>query len=868
MKFPLFVRRYALLSLLACLLVASTTAHAQEAAETVAGEVLVGVRAANETAFQANSADIPVGRVTGYQPHLHAYRLKLNAGVSLKAALAQLRKRGDVVYAEPNHILRAAATPNEGYYAAFQWSLPKIQADAAWSLWRPQASVTIAVIDTGIDSTHPDLKNKMLRDGQGNVVGYNSITGKADVALDDDWHGTHCAGIAAAQIDHGGGVSGIAGWNGQAGSSDTSFTKLMPVKALDSNEQGTDATVSDGIVWAADHGAKVISLSLAGGGSSALINAVRYAWEKGCVLVAAAGNFGSATPTFPASCDNVISVAATDWSDGLASFSSYGNWVSVAAPGVNIISTTPTYATHSGFPLNYGLGTGTSMATPHVAGEAALIWAQNPALTNAQVVSLIESNVDPYTPSQGDGIAPNAGRINVLRALQGAGGAPAPPPTPPPSLPVLPSATASATFVQADAETGGSWKGVYGGQGYDIIADSTSLPPGILFNDLGAATWTWTGSIPDGRALQKSGSLDHVAACWYGADFTEDLNFTDGVPHQVALYLLDWDNDGRKERVTILDAGTGNVLDSQKASKFSGGTYLVWNIQGHVRIEVTAQGGENAVLSGIFFDSIGNIPASPAPVSGVTAAGGNGLVVLNWKNDPAAASYDVKRSANTGGPYAAVASNVSATTYTDSAVANGTAYYYVVTAVNAAGESVNSNEASATPQAAVIVSTGNVATFVKSDSRTQGAWQTTYGSNGYSIVADQYRLPGSLKFTASGNNTWTWSGSTKDKRALKKATRKNDNIAATFYGGAFTIDWNQTDSKTHQVALYCLDWDNGGRTQKIDVVDPTTNTVLDSQTISSFSDGQYLVWQVTGHVIFRITDQSGSNAVVSGFFVD
>src|SRR5262249_30473821 len=162
---------------------------------------------------------------------------------------------------------------------------------------------------------------KMLRDANGNILGYDAINQVASAASDGFGHGTHCAGIAAAQVDNGIGIAGIAGWNGAAGTSDTSDTLIMPVQSLNSSRSRTDASVANGITWAADHGAKVISMSLGGPTySTTLDNAIQYAWGKGCVIVAAAGNNGNSGYSYPGADANVISVAASDGSDKLASF--------------------------------------------------------------------------------------------------------------------------------------------------------------------------------------------------------------------------------------------------------------------------------------------------------------------------------------------------------------------------------------------------------------------------------------------------------------------------------------------------------------------------------------------------------------------
>ena len=198
----------------------------------------------------------------------------------------------------------------------------------------------------------------------------------------------------------------------------------MPVKVLGSNGSGNDVTVAAGITWAADHGAKVISLSLGSPSySSTEDNAVQYAWSHGCVVVAAAGNDSTNALFYPAAYANVISVASTDSSDTLSSFSNWGTWVTVAAPGQSILSTMPTYhvtlndAPYN-YPMNYTTLSGTSMACPHVAGEGALLLAQNPALTNVQVSQLIRTNVEPYNPYSGRTIATGAGRIHIFNALR------------------------------------------------------------------------------------------------------------------------------------------------------------------------------------------------------------------------------------------------------------------------------------------------------------------------------------------------------------------------------------------------------------------------------------------------------------------
>ena len=376
----------------------------------VPGELVVGVES-SALALPVTALEM-VGVVVSHNAAIDAYVVRLADGIDMQSAGEFLRAIPGVRYVEPNYLAFAFATPNDPRFSQ-QYGPTRIQAHLAWDIWQPQRMVYIAIIDTGIDSNHPDLTNKMRRHSNGAVYGYNTLNNTTN-ALDDNGHGTHCAGIAAAEINNGVGIAGIAAWNPSVANAN-SYVKLMPVKVLASNGSGSLASVANGITWAADNGAHILSLSLgAGSGAQQLADAVNYAWNRGCLIVAAAGNGGSSAPQYPAYYTNAIAVAATDSSDRLASFSQYGSWVDIAAPGVGILSTIPnnSYASYDG----------TSMACPHVAGAAAVLWSHNGSLTNAQLRSALETNVDPYQPYNGRTIAPNAGRVNVYRALQAVGG--------------------------------------------------------------------------------------------------------------------------------------------------------------------------------------------------------------------------------------------------------------------------------------------------------------------------------------------------------------------------------------------------------------------------------------------------------------
>ncbi|MBM3268446.1 MAG: peptidase S8 [Candidatus Sericytochromatia bacterium] len=295
----------------------------------------------------------------------------------------------------------AAAQPNDPGYKR-QYAPQRLQAPDAWPISTGKGIVT-AIVDTGVDTGHPDLQAHM-------VAGWNTVSNSAD-AKDDHGHGTHVAGITAALANNKEGIVGIA-----------PDAAIMPIKVLDGDGSGSDETVASGIIWAADHGAKVINLSLGGAGESQVLGeAVAYALKKGASVVAAMGNDGTNEKSYPAAYPGVVAVGATDKADKIASFSQWGDWISVSAPGVAVYSTFPTYKVAMndyGFPMNYASLDGTSMATPAVAGAVAVLRAKFAALDPAQVRARLQATTDKVA-GQGDFDQKYGyGRINVLKSLK------------------------------------------------------------------------------------------------------------------------------------------------------------------------------------------------------------------------------------------------------------------------------------------------------------------------------------------------------------------------------------------------------------------------------------------------------------------
>lgn len=286
--------------------------------------------------------------------------VSISAGSDPQKVKKLLSTFNQVEMVEPNLKVTPSYTPSDSSYSK-QWYEKKINMPLAWSLTLGRSDIKVAVVDAGLQTTHPELKAKIIKP-------YNVMTGENSVPA--SIHGTHVAGIIAA-ANNKIGITGIA-----------PNVKLIPVNVF----QGTEAdiyTVAEGIDYAVKAGADIINLSLTTEDYTAILDdSIQSAIKKGVLVVAAVGNDHTSQPQYPAAYKNVIAVSATTETDKRASFSNYGSYIDLSAPGVNIYSTAPTNS--------YKIESGTSMATPIVSGVAALILSKNPFLTTKEVTAILE----------------------------------------------------------------------------------------------------------------------------------------------------------------------------------------------------------------------------------------------------------------------------------------------------------------------------------------------------------------------------------------------------------------------------------------------------------------------------------------------
>ena len=394
----------------------------------VVGEVLVKFRPGVNANARAEAHRVARGLAAGEVERTRVQRVRVPAGEELDA-ITRYQRNPNVLFAEPNYIRSipvllthpdgSEVVPGDAYFRE-QWALDNtgqgfycipwldfclsngtpnadIDAPEAWAVFEGNSTVTVAVIDSGVDYTHPDLAP--------NYAGGDDFVFLDGDPMDDNGHGTHVAGTIAAAMGNLTGTpprpEGVVGVAPHA--------RIRAYKVCRADGTCDDFAIQQAIARAITDGANIINMSLGDTAySQSLDEAVQDAWNAGLVIVAGAGNNGTTDPFYPAAFENVISVAAFDEHHERPYFSNYGNWVDIAAPGSYIFSAYPMSACDSstlgGETGCYTWNSGTSMATPHVAGAAALVWSRGDVTSNSQVVDILLNSAD------GRGVAP--GRLD------------------------------------------------------------------------------------------------------------------------------------------------------------------------------------------------------------------------------------------------------------------------------------------------------------------------------------------------------------------------------------------------------------------------------------------------------------------------
>lgn len=630
--------------------------------EIVAGEIMVRFKSGvSNQAIQQARQEVEAEYIQNlYESPVQLWRVA--EGDEL-AVVAQLSKDPNVQYAEPNYVVRAletTLTPNDPYYPD-QWGHPKINSPAAWDLSTGSASFTVAVIDTGIDLDHPDLASKI-------IAGYDYVEDDS-VADDQNGHGTHVAGIAAAVGNNGIGVAGVD-WQ----------ARLMPVRVLDASGSGNSGDVISGINWAYQHGAHVLNLSLGSYSySQGIQDAVTAAWNAGSLVIAAMGNDDTTSPHYPAAMANVMAVAATNSSDQRAWFSNRGSHCDIAAPGEDIYSTI----------INgYGYKDGTSMATPFVAGLAALLWSMAPSLTNAQVQQTIQNNAVDLGPAGWDDSF-GWGRINAYETLNDY------------SIPSAPTLLAISNG-DKNGDYLVDWNPAGGSTSYllqeddnpDFISPTTRYSgPNTNFNVIGQGAGTWyyrvrgSNSYGDGpwSSTQSAGVLP-VAL---------NLNAISN-PSNLDTYTISWNALSGVTAYTLEEDDNNSFASPEVRYKGLATSYAVtgqppgaW----YYRVRANSTAGDGPWS---------NLQSTSVNASGVSAPNllvidnndHNGSYLVDWSDVGGATSYLLEQS---GSPYFEAPNQIYNGSTSQFQVDNqpGGVWYYRVRTVASGGQSQWSSKQSA-----------------------------------------------------------------------------------------------------------------------------------------------------------------------------
>jgi subtilisin family serine protease len=552
------------------------------------------------------------------------------------AAISTLKADPNVAAVRVDPVVHATLNPNDPSYAGTYspcagslgcWPFQELQLPAAWDTTTGSASVTVAVVDTGVDATHEDLAGAVL-------PGFNEITQTSNAA-DDYGHGTEVAGTIAARGNNGLGSAGAC-WS----------CKILPVKVLDQYGSGSTSNVANGIVWAVDHGANIINLSLAGGSNDpSYVTALNYAVAHGVLVVIAAGNAGSDNPaTYPGgypaydaqAIPGVISVGAMDYFSTLYSFSNYGSWVEVAAPGC---------AQSTTMDGGYTTGVcGTSIASPWVAGAAALALSYDPSLTPAELETAIESTASLTLPStrmlsSGSGVSCGGlctgyGAVNVKALLQSLGAS-----YNPPTLVAPPAVAGTAQVGSILSGTDGSFSGSggtitlshdwlrcdAGGNNCSAISGATASSYTLVQADGGSTLrFQTTATDSNGSSSDNSDATAVVIAAVPGNTALPTISGSTAVGDTLSASTGGWSN-------SPTSYGYEWLRDGSAISGATGSSYAIVDADvGHalsVRVTATNADGQTAATSlaaGPVADSTPTPVVTPPVVTPPSGGGGGG----------------------------------------------------------------------------------------------------------------------------------------------------------------------------------------------------------------------------------------------------
>jgi serine protease len=627
-----------------------------------------------------------------------------------------LRSQPQVVYAEPEGICYALGTPPNDTFWSYQWHMMDrgavsgaaasnfgVQAPEAWTKSTGVGAI-VAVVDTGVAYENfggfaqaPDLA------GTNFVAGYDFINNDAH-ANDDEGHGTHVAGTIAQSTNNGQGTAGVA-----------YGATIMPVKVLNSSGSGTWTSVANGIRFAADNGADVINLSLGGsGGATVLADAINYAWSRGVVICAAAGNSGTSTIGYPAVYANCIAVAATRFDGNLAPYSQFGTGIDVSAPGGDtsvdqngdgygdgvLQQTIGTSVTSFG----YYFFQGTSMATPHVAGVAALVKAARPSATAAEIRAAIESTcmdrgAAGYDTTFGYGIVDANAAVDAI--LGGGGGGDVTPPAAPTGLTVAAGNATVALDWSNNTESDLAGYTVYRSTsaGGPFAALNASLLVASAYTDnavTNGTTYYYRVTAVDTSGNESSNSS--TASATPSAPDTTPPSAPTGLSASAGngTVALDWSNnteadlDGYIVYRATSAAGPYAALNSNPlgASAYTDGSVTNGTTYYYRVTAVDIAGNESADSATVSGTPEGGDTTPPAAPTGLSGTSTRNSVSLNWADNSESdlAGYFVYRATRSGGPFTRVTgSPVGASAYVDTGLNSRTRYFYYVTATDTSG---------------------------------------------------------------------------------------------------------------------------------------------------------------------------------------